>query len=505
MLRVLREGQRWLTGLFVIGIGGVFVFFLGLGGPLTGSRAGTVVEVGPHSYGFREFERVRGRREEAVREQLGEQYDARALSDTLDNLAARELVDQALLAMSAEELGLAVSKREIERGVLRDPGFRDEAGRFDKERFDSFAQYEYGSQHNFLRDRRTALLSYKMLRLLNDQPQVSDGEVREAVRRQLQEVRIAFVALDATAAPEDTEIDPEEVARALEARASEIEQRYEDAGSRYDAPEQVRARHVLISVPRGAEEAAVEAARATAQEARERIEAGEDFAAVAAELSEDAGSKTRGGDLGFFARGQMVPEFDAAAFTLEPGEISDLVRSEYGFHVIRVEERREAFHRPLEEVREELAMELLRREAANARAREIADRLAAAVREGRPLEQAAREEGLTLERSGWLKRRPDGFVPGLGAAQDLLAAAFALEPGQSATRVFDVGDKLALVQTLERKEPGEEEIESRLEEARERLLTEKRNTRAEAWINARRTELIDANELRVDLESVRRR
>jgi len=96
-------------------------------------------------------------------------------------------------------------------------------------------------------------------------------------------------------------------------------------------------------------------------------------------------------------------------------------------------------------------------------------------------------------------------VPGLGAAQDLLAAAFSLDPGQSASRVFDVGNKLALVQTLERKEPGDEEIESQLEETRERLLAEKRNVRAEAWLNARRTELIDANELRVDLESVRRR
>jgi peptidyl-prolyl cis-trans isomerase D len=505
MLRVIREGQRWLTALFVVGIGGVFVFFLGLGGPLSGPAIGTVVEVGPHSYGFREFERVRGRREEAIRQRLGDQYDARALSDTLDNLAARELVDQALLAMSAQDLGLAVSKQEIERGVLRDPGFRDEGGRFDKERFDSFTQYEYGSQHNFLQERRLALLSYKMLRLLNDQPQVSDGEVREAVRRQLQEIRIAFVALDTTAAPEGAEVDPEEVARALEARATEIEQLYEDAGSLYDAPEQVRARHVLIEVPRSAEEAAVEAARARAEEARERIEAGEEFATVAAELSEDAGSKPRGGDLGFFARGQMVPEFDAAAFALEPGSMSDLVRTDYGFHVIRVEERREALHRPLEEVREELAQQLLRRELASRRAQEIADRLAAAVAEGRPLEQAAREEELTLERSGWLTQRPDGFVPGLGAAQDLLAAAFALEPGESAERVFRVGNKLALVQSLERKEPGDEEIENRLEETREQLLTEKRNTRAEAWINARRTELIDANELSVDLESVRRR
>ena len=114
--------------------------------------------------------------------------------------------------------------------------------------------------------------------------------------------------------------------------------------------------------------------------------------------------------------------------------MSDPVKSDFGFHVIRVEQRDEAQVQDYESVREDLARELLITEASQEANRVLAEELAEAVREGKSLEDAARARRLTLERSDWIRRRPDGFVPGLGAAQDLLAAAFMLEAGQSSTR-----------------------------------------------------------------------
>jgi peptidyl-prolyl cis-trans isomerase D len=504
MLKMLRGGQRWLTALFIFAIGGVFVFFLGLGGPLSGPAPGAVVEVGPYVFGIPEFERVRARREAAIQAELGDNFDARALSETIDGLAARELVDEALLSLAASDLGLTVSKQEIERMVLEDPGFRDESGRFDKELFDRFTQYEYGSQHAFLEERRRSLLALKMLRLLNEQPEVSDGEIRSAIRRELEEVKIAFVSLDTATPSEEVEIAEEDVQAVLASRQEDLKALYEEQEALYNAKEQVRARHLLRTVARDADEAEVERVRGEAAAALLRIQNGEDFADVARELSQDPGSAEKGGDLGFFGRGQMAPAFEDAVFALQPGEMTDLVRTDYGFHIIRLEERKEAVERPFEEVQEELARELLRREAGNEQAEEDAEALAAAIRDGASLEDAAREAELDIVRSGWLTRRPDGYVPGLGPAPDLLARAFALPVGESSPEIFEVGTRLALVQVLERSEPEADEIEPRIEATRERLLVAKRNTRSADWINDRRQQLIEAGELSVNLDLVRR-
>jgi peptidyl-prolyl cis-trans isomerase D len=201
----------------------------------------------------------------------------------------------------------------------------------------------------------------------------------------------------------------------------------------------------------------------------------------------------------------MAKAFDEAAFSLEPGTLSEPVRTEYGLHVIRVEERKAAEHRSFEQVRGDLAFELLGRAAGSEQAWAAAERLAEEVRGGKTLESAAREAELTLERSGWLKRRPDGFVPGLGAAPELQAVAFTLEPGQSSDRIFEVGDKLGLIQLLEHQDPDPEEVEKQLEEERKQLSSNKLNRLTDFWVGQRRAQLADSGELIVNLEILGRR
>jgi peptidyl-prolyl cis-trans isomerase D len=460
------------------------------------------VKVGPLEFGLQEFERVRARREAAIQAELGGNFDARALRDTIDSLATRELVEQALLALAAEEMGLQVTKSEIERLVLSDPGFRDAEGRFDRERFEDFTEYAYGSQRAFMEERRLVLLSFKMLGLLRSQPEVSVGEARNVVERELAQVKLAFVAIDASEGEEALEIPPDAVATGLEARAEEVAAYYRANDEEYNRPERIRARHILRSLDRGAPEEAVATARAEIQAAAERLAQGEAFEDLATELSQDPGSQARGGDLGLFGRGQMVREFEEVAFALEPGETSDPVRTDFGFHLIRVEEREEAVSRPLEEVREEIATELLRREALRVRARAQAEALAGVVAGGQSLENAAREAGLELQRSGWITRRGNGFVPGLGASPELLAAAFTLEPGDSSPRIFEVDERFALVQTLERDYADTAQVDPLVEAKREELLEAKRNQRIEAWMNVRRDELIDSGELVVNLAAI---
>ena len=110
MLKILRQGQRWVTGLFIATIGAVFVFYLGAGGGGRRATSGTLVQVGPDHFGVREFSRIRTDRESIFQQQLGAEYDARAMSDTIDQMAIQALIEGAILRQAALDLGLSVSK-----------------------------------------------------------------------------------------------------------------------------------------------------------------------------------------------------------------------------------------------------------------------------------------------------------------------------------------------------------------------------------------------------------
>lgn len=503
MLDVLRRGQRWVTAVFVVGIGGAMVFFIGLGGPLRGGSTRAVVQVGPHQFGLRAFERIRAQRESAYQEALGDEYDAQALRNTLDDAAARTLVDRAILALEAEALGLTVARKEIERSVLAWGSFRDEGGRFDRQAYENWAEYEYGNERNFLSDQRLILLASKMLRLLDGYSRVSRAEAQQALRRRLMEIRIAFVLLELDDGVEASEIDEEQVGEFLENREAEARALYREHSDRYDVPERVHARHILLKIEPEADAEREQEVRAAAEALLEELREGADFAEVAERESQDPGSRQRGGDLGEFERGRMVPAFEEVAFRLEPGQLSEPVRTEFGFHIVRIEEHRPAELRPFDSVREELAREVLATDAVRAARGALANALVDEVRGGRSLEEAARARHLTLERTGWIRRRPDGFVPGLGASQELLATAFVLSGGESSDRIFEVGEKLALVQLVESREPDNQTIEALLEAEHERLLSEKRDTQRGAWVEARRSKLVESGELIVNLAAVR--
>jgi peptidyl-prolyl cis-trans isomerase C len=129
---------------------------------------------------------------------------------------------------------------------------------------------------------------------------------------------------------------------------------YDKNPDQFKRPEQVRASHILFSLQETADVAAKAAVKRKAEGVLKQVKAGGDFAALAKEHSQDPGSAVNGGDLGFFPRGQMVPPFDQAAFTLAPGSTSELVETQFGYHIIRVAAKREAGTVSLEEVRPQL-------------------------------------------------------------------------------------------------------------------------------------------------------
>jgi len=156
-------------------------------------------------------------------------------------------------------------------------------------------------------------------------------------------------------------------------------------------------------------------------------------------------------------------------------------------------------------VREELARQLLAEDAGQVQARKDADELLQGIRKGRTLEDVAREMRLSIQRPGPMTRRPDGFVPGLGIAPELQAAVFAAAPGQqSIPRTFELGNRLVLVEILERKEPTEDEVTKALPGEIEQLTQDKRQRLQGAWLEARRKSLAAEGELQIDLAALER-
>jgi peptidyl-prolyl cis-trans isomerase D len=188
----------------------------------------------------------------------------------------------------------------------------------------------------------------------------------------------------------------------------------------------VRASHILIATTEGKDDAA---AKAKAEDVLKQAKSGADFAALAVKYSDDKETAARGGDLDYFERGRMVPEFDQAAFSMQPGEISGLVKSQYGYHIIKVVDRKAGITRSLDDVRQQIT-DRLAFERAQAQAADLAQNLQKQI--GRPadLDRVAAAQGLQPQESGFFAR--DEPISGLGPSPEAAAKAFDMKEGDVA-------------------------------------------------------------------------
>jgi peptidyl-prolyl cis-trans isomerase D len=327
--------------------------------------------------------------------------------------------------------------------------------------------------------------------------QVSDGEVEERYRLDHEQVDLAFVRIraadlapsvtlgedelqkyladhpDAYRVPTRVRVRyvvyrPADFAGQAQVSEQEIADYYaEHRDDRFQEPEQIHSRQILIRVAPTADDDARAAARKKAEELLAKLKAGEDMAALAKKHSQDAISASKGGDLGFLARGRMPAEFDEAAFALQPGELSDVVSSASGFHLIRVEERREAGPKPIEAVRDEIA-EVLRRERGLDLARKQADTDRREVVRGKALAEAV--GGRKVEETPLFAASDE--VPEVGRVPAFTEAAFALVAGE-VSDLLESDDAVYLLTPAERVEAHVPP----LDEVRERVTADARQSR----------------------------
>src|SRR5216683_6287633 len=202
--------------------------------------------------------------------------------------------------------------------------------------------------------------------------------------------------------------------------AVDVDRSYNNSIEQYTTPEQVRASHILLKTE-GKDDAAV---KAKAADVLKQVKAGADFAELAKKHSEDEASAKNGGDLDYFGKGKMVPEFDQAAFSMQRGQISELVKTQYGYHIIKVVDKKTATTRSLADVRQQIT-DQLGYERAQAQAADLAQKLEKQITKPADLDRVAKAQGLTVQESGLFAR--DEPILGLGPSPEAAARAFEMK------------------------------------------------------------------------------
>jgi peptidyl-prolyl cis-trans isomerase D len=212
----------------------------------------------------------------------------------------------------------------------------------------------------------------------------------------------------------------------------------------YQVPDEVHVRHILISVPQGADAKADAAAKAKAEDVLKQLRGGGNFAALAKKYSDDPGSKEQGGDLGMQPHGVFVPAFDKAAFALKPGEISDLVKTQFGYHILQGVEKQTAHTKPFDEVRGTIVATMVRDKEAQA-AQAYAGSLASEAQKT-SLAKTAAAHHLQVVTTDYLAQ--GAIVPGLADSSKLMSDAFTAKKG-GPPAVASTGEGFAVFQVAD--------------------------------------------------------
>ncbi|SHL47427.1 peptidyl-prolyl cis-trans isomerase D [Desulfatibacillum alkenivorans DSM 16219] len=380
MLSMMREhATSWIIKILLGIIVLVFVFSFGYSS--FQNRGDRLAVVNGETISRNTFERMYKNVYDYNREKFGDSFDY----DLLRQNVFDDLVDNVLLLQHARDLGMQVTEDELVQDIAQTQVFQTSSGQFDPERYQYILARSGVTSKDYEAEKARNMLSTKIRSYLMAMAQVSDEEAMQWYNWDGKEVSMKYVLFEPStftdveatedqiqayydAHSEDYEtlpmakvsylyFNPKDFLEKVSIPQEEIELFYDDNLDSYYEDQQVHARHILISLAKDAPEEKVAEALKKAQEIEAKAKAGEDFAELAKEFSDGPTAKT-GGDLGFFPRGRMVKPFEDAAFALNAGEISDPVRTDFGFHIIKVEEIKEARTKELSEVEESIRSKL---------------------------------------------------------------------------------------------------------------------------------------------------
>ena len=450
-MRRHRDWLKWSLGLVCVAFVLFYIpdFLRGSGADAASSD--TIAKVDGHEIKSGEFRRTYQAQLQAYRSAYGGNMNEQLLKQLgVERQILQQMVDERAALAEADRLGIIVSDEEVRQRIFAMPAFQENGGFIGEARYQQLLRMQRPpmTPSEFEDNVRRSLAVENLRASLTDWLSVPDKELEREYRRRNDKVKLAVVSFTADSFRTQVTASDAEIASHFEAHKADfkipekrkiryllididamrakvvvpqadIERAYNNNSQQYETPEQVRASHILLKTE-GKDDAAV---KAKAEELLKQARGGADFAELARKSSED------GGDLDYFGRGRMVPEFDSAVFAMQPGTISDLVKTQYGYHVIKLVDKKNATTRPLSEVRQQLADQLAY-ERAQAQAADLAKSLEKQIGKPADLDKVAKAQGLSVQESGFFAR--DEPILGLGPSPEAANRAFEMKPNDVA-------------------------------------------------------------------------
>lgn len=410
---------------------------------------------------------------------------------------ALETIDQELtklvLMREAEELGLESNEQELADWLKVQMPFFFIDGVFQPDRYRVLiAQRFRTSIPRFEEEvRRSLMIDVKLRRMVVDTVEVDEEDIIELYRRANEKTRLRFVKIRANdferqlapneealrefyeerkqqySVPESRDIKLMTVDAtdlpAITVSEKEIARQHRQNRQRYQVDERIRASHILF-MTEGKSDEEKKTLKEKAEFVKKDLQQGMDFATLAKEHSDDPGTAEKGGDLGWVTRGQMVPSFEKASFALTSGKISDVISTEYGYHIIKVHEKQGAHLQSLDEVRETIKQELIEERQYNTRMQRIDNAIASARQAGKDFESVAASLDLGVKILAKVGRNDSPAI--LSEFETLTASLFAANDGEIVTATQNDRTAIAVVTTITPERPAE------FQEARKRVRTQ---------------------------------
>lgn len=482
-----------LTALLVIVALSMVTYLIPGSGMMGGPDDPVVAEIGDEALTVHEVQRT-------LQTALRSQQIPPQLVDVYVPEMINQMINERAVAYQARRMGFRVTEEELAKAIQSTMPQLFENGQFvGRDVYAAVLAQQNLSIPQFEDNFRKQLLMLKLQNLVLEGVIVTPQEVENAFRQRNEKVKVSYIALNpeklqsqVTATPAEIAdyyeknkpafqvpekrsfdlivIDEAQVAQSLAINDEELRKLYEQNQERYRVPERVRARHILLKTTEKPKDE-IPAIRAKAESLLKQIQSGGDFAKLARENSEDPGSATKGGELGWITRGQTVKNFEQSAFSLKPGQVSGIIETEYGFHIIQVEEKEEPHVRPFAEVKNELAAESKRQQTYD-KMQTIADEVhAALVRSSEEGRQLAQKYGVPITHVS--DADLSNPIEGIGNNPDFQEAIRSLQIGQVTPIAQPAANKLAMAVLTGIKPSRQAELGEVEKEIRETVLKQK--------------------------------